>query len=123
MVQGFSARCTSETPQTPTYMMKLINCHVKKIKKYFSKQERNSNQVRALLEQSNIGTDGPTDGTTNQPTDEVSYRGAMLAPRNNAVFLIEVIQKTVYIVSDEPQEHIFHTRIENTHMKCFDSFA
>jgi hypothetical protein len=49
------------------------------------KQERNSNQVRALLGQSNMGTDGPTNG----PMDEVSYRGAMLAPKikNNYILI------------------------------------
>jgi hypothetical protein len=44
------------------------------------KQERNSNQARALLGQSNMGTDQPTNKPTDQPTDrrtdKVSYRGA-----------------------------------------------
>jgi hypothetical protein len=34
------------------------------------KHERNSNQARALLGRSNIGTNGPTDQWTNGPTDQ-----------------------------------------------------
>jgi hypothetical protein len=50
--------------------------------KQMIKQERNSNQVEALLGRSNMGIDQSANQRTDQRADEVSYRGAMLAPKN-----------------------------------------
>jgi len=67
------------------------------------KQKRNSNQVRALLGQSIIGTDRPTDGRMNKvsytQTFLVGYiacctthRGAMLAPKTKKLNILTVFE-------------------------------